>query len=608
MATHAINVADVASGVTTGQMTSVLSGTGVTISNLTVTNPGNCPNFNRGVGLFSNGTTPIGPGPVLGEPTGVIVANNAFANAANAINTSNNRPNVTNALCNGTTSDADMVAIESGTANGEYAAIEFDVIPQSAILAIPFQFGSDEFPEYVCSNFGDLVGIFVSGPGINGPFSGGLNAENFGKTAGGDLSSINWVNTGVVGQNGNIARCGSLGNSAFYTDNSNGNATGGNTTVALTNANLELDGFTNTLFQPIPVIAGQTYHVKIAVADSADRIFDSAAFIHPLFSTGAFSGFDFGDAPNSYGTLTSSGGPNHGIDASIFMGAGAPDNEITGIPSANADGDNLNGANDEDGIVTLPTLLTNATAYSVNVNVTNNSGNSARLVGWVDFNQNGLFESGEGTQTNVANGTNGSNVTLNWPSLSGLVNGNTYVRIRFSSDIGLSIFTTGSAMSDGEVEDYPLMIVEATNITVSKNSSVLSDPINATNPKAILGAIIEYTINVENSGLGVIDVDSLVITDPIPVNTTFYFGLPFNPANIVDGAVASGLNIPLDFNNITYSNDGGATFVAPVIDGNGFDATVPAINFIRFNLTGAFNASDGTNHPSMELRFRVRLD
>jgi len=998
----AINLADVAGGVTPAQMETVLTGTGVTISNLTVTNPGNCPNFNSGVGIFSNGTTSIGPGPILGEPTGVIVSNSAFTNVANALNTSNNAPGATNLLCNGTTSDADMVAIEPGTVNGEYAAIEFDVVPQSTTLAIPFQFGSDEFPEYVCSNFGDLVGIFVSGPGIAGPFSGALNAENFAKTTAGDLSSINWVNTGIIGLNGNILNCGSLANSAFYSDNSNGNATGGNAAVALTNANLEVDGFTNTLFQPITVVPGQTYHVKIAVADSADRAFDSTAFIHPLFSTGTFSGFDFGDAPNSYRTLTSSGGPNHGIDTSIFMGTSVPDSEVTGLPTANADGDDLNNADDENGVSSFPPLVTNATSYSVNVNVTNNSGSSARLVGWIDFNQNGTFESGEGTQTNVANGTNGSDVALNWPALTGLVGGNTYVRIRFSSDLGLSIFTTGSAMSDGEVEDYPLAIqslnfdkyvstnatcsdtldtlvvtpgtnvfycytvsnpnaqafvispgnvsddqghdisglvqnyppgasqtviigpvvaggaqlptgvttvnnaqviatisgldvpanesasltvninppasgvkqlyfdsvsaalpppnltrsppgantvsnnitagssltlnqgivfqapftitgssvttvqlrmrrqtgggartvradlfngntatligtssitwntggwqtlqlpinvVAATNfatgdfirivltnisvnnrniqlrtlqgairsevqmqsstvinvdsinvfsaafpsvtqftsyepgttvfiratvsdpfgnadissanititdstptvqvnnvamtsvatptgairvyefqytiplnpvgfwnvsvtanegsegtishtgqntiivgttiINISKNSAVLSDPVNLTNPKAILGAIVEYTIAVENSGFGYVDADSLVITDPLAANTTFYFGSPFNPSNIIDGAIVSGLTVPLDFNDVTYSNDGGSTFIVPVIDGSGFDITSPPINFIRINPTGEFSGSDGTNHPSMELKFRVRVD
>jgi len=497
-ATYAINVADVASGVTPAQMQTVLTGSGVSISNLTITNPGNCPNFNRGVGVFSNGTTAVGPGPVLGEPGGVIVSNGAF-NTGNILNTANNVGNVSNTLCNGRTSDPDMVAIEAGTVNGEYAAIEFDVIPQATTLAIPFQFGSDEFPEYVCSNFNDIVGIFVSGPGINGAFSGGLNAENFAKTAGGDLSSINWVNTGTVGQNGNPVNCGSLLNAAFYTDNSNGNATGGNATVALTNANLEMDGFTNTLYQPINVIPGQRYHVKIAVADSADRAWDSVAFIHPLFSTGAFSGFDYGDAPNSYATLTSSGGPSHGIDNTIFLGAGTPDSEITGLPSVNADGDDLNNINDENGVISFPALVSSATSYSVNVNVSNNSGSSARLVGWIDFNRNGSFESGEGTQTTVANGSTNATVALNWPAISGLVVGDSYARIRFSSDLGLSIFTTGSTMSDGEVEDYPVTIQSINFDKFVSTNATCSDSLDSLTVTPGTNVFYCYTVSNPNA-------------------------------------------------------------------------------------------------------------
>ena len=501
----AINVSN-ANTVTEAQMTAALSGTGVTISNLTITNPGNCTNFRRGVGIFTNGTTAAGAGPVLSEPTGVVVANSDFANAANALDTSNNAANTTNTLCNGTTSDADMVTLLAGTSNGEYASIQFDVVPASTTLAIPFQFGSEEFPEYVCSIYTDIVGIFVSGPGITSSTptfsspSPGFPYENYAKTSTGVLSSINWLNTGVPGINASnvctdAAGGGSLSNAAFYTDNSNGSTTGGNGTVATTNANLELDGFTNTLFQPISVVAGQTYHVKIAVADSQDRTYDSAAFIHPLFSTGTFSGFDYGDAPDSYGTLTSNAGPSHGIDSSIFMGT-IPDNEITGIPSVGADGDDLNNSDDEDGIASFPVLLSNATSYSVNVNVTNNSGTTARLVGWIDFNGNGTFESTEAAQTLVATGTTGATVALNWSGLSGLVTADTYARFRFSSDTSLSVSTTGSAMSDGEVEDYTLPILGVTFTKYVSTDPVCADTLQSLN--AYVGTNVYYCYTVTN--------------------------------------------------------------------------------------------------------------
>ena len=506
---NAINVTNTSDQTT---LQNALTGSGVTISNLTViTTPytGTCGGGGMalGVGTFSQGTTG-GPGPVLSEPDGVVISNSDFTNVTNALNSSNNTANNTRAMCANNISDADMVSLESGTATGEYAAIEFDVVPDSTTLAIPFQFGSEEFPEYVCTIYTDIVGIFVSGPGITGPYEGDslpgtptLNAENYAKTSAGDLSSINWVNTGVRGQAaGNDTLCtfpnGSFANTAYYTDNSNGNLTGGSAAVALTNSNLEVDGFTNTLFQPITVVAGQTYHVKIAVADTQDRTYDSAAFIHPLFSTGTFSGFDYADAPDTYKTLTSSGGPSHGIDTSIFMGT-IPDNEVTGIPTADADGDDLDGSDDEDGVASFPVLLSNATTYSVDVNVTNNTGSDARLVGWIDFDGSGTFESGEGTQTVVADGNTGTTVSLNWSGLSGLVNGDTYARIRFSSDIGLSLFTTGSAMSDGEVEDYTLPI---SGVTFTKYVSTLDDNCSDTQQSLTVttGTAVYYCYSVTN--------------------------------------------------------------------------------------------------------------
>jgi uncharacterized repeat protein (TIGR01451 family) len=156
------------------------------------------------------------------------------------------------------------------------------------------------------------------------------------------------------------------------------------------------------------------------------------------------------------------------------------------------------------------------------------------------------------------------------------------------------------------------MIVGTTNITISKNSAVLSDPVNATNPKAIPGATVEYTINVSNAGYGYINTDSIVLTDPIATGTTFFFGNPLDPITFIDGAISSGLtftftSLASTTDDIDFSNDGGTSFVTPTIDANGFDTTVPPINFIRINPKGEFKGGDTVNNPSMEIRFRVMV-
>ncbi len=156
------------------------------------------------------------------------------------------------------------------------------------------------------------------------------------------------------------------------------------------------------------------------------------------------------------------------------------------------------------------------------------------------------------------------------------------------------------------------MIIGTASITITKSSAVISDPVNATNPKSIPGAIVEYTINVTNSGYGYADSNSIVLTDPIDPNTTLFIGNPANPAQFTDGPIPSGLSynfisLSSTTDDIAFSNNGGGSFITPSVDANGFDTTVPPINFIRINPKGSLRGFDGVNTPSFTMRFRVRV-
>jgi uncharacterized repeat protein (TIGR01451 family) len=62
-------------------------------------------------------------------------------------------------------------------------------------------------------------------------------------------------------------------------------------------------------------------------------------------------------------------------------------------------------------------------------------------------------------------------------------------------------------------------VVTAT-LTFTKSSTVVSDPFNGTtNPKAIPGAIVEYCLDVANTGA--VAANAIVLTDVIPSNTTY---------------------------------------------------------------------------------------
>jgi len=147
-------------------------------------------------------------------------------------------------------------------------------------LSFSYVFGSEEYNEYVCGTVNDVFGFFLSGPGINGPYSN--NAENIALIPGTNVAvQINTVNNGNVGDFGTLQNCVDAdpnwqSNSGFFTDN-----TGGTT--------VELDGFTVIITAIALVECGETYHIKLAIADASDAIFDSAVFLE----AGSFS------SPNS---------------------------------------------------------------------------------------------------------------------------------------------------------------------------------------------------------------------------------------------------------------------------------------------------------------------
>jgi uncharacterized repeat protein (TIGR01451 family) len=213
-------------------------------------------------------------------------------------------------------------------------------------------------------------------------------------------------------------------------------------------------------------------------------------------------GIDYGDAPNSFFTVLNSAtgysnsGASHLISkvlgTDLFMGAGLPDAEANGVAAAaaaDAIGDDSTTApsiDDENG-VTLPTLLSSSTNYTATVNVTNNTGSPAYLVGWIDFNKNNVFDAGEaqvfdqtsGTSTSIPTtnaittitpiptGTTALPKTLTWTGISGLASNDVlYARFRLTTDLSVIGNTTVTSivaqpnrpLGIGEVEDYRITV------------------------------------------------------------------------------------------------------------------------------------------------------
>ena len=137
-------------------------------------------------------------------------------------------------------------------------------------------------------------------------------------------------------------------------------------------------------------------------------------------------------------------------------------------------------------------------------------------------------------------------------------------------------------------------------LIVSKTSTVLSDGVSGSNPKSIPGAMVRYTITVQNTGNLAVDANSIVIVDAFPANFTLDASTPFTFTN---GPRASGLNTFNQATMVTYSNTGSAPFTASL--GSGLN---PAILSFRFAPTGTMQNANASGPSSFSISFVGRLN
>ncbi|MFN0033270.1 MAG: choice-of-anchor L domain-containing protein, partial [Flavobacteriales bacterium] len=138
----------------------------------------------------------------------------------------------------------------------DVAILEFDFVPTGDILSFTYSFGSDEYLEWVNTQYNDVFGFFVAGPGISGPYSapGGFpdGSANIAILPGTNPElpiTISSVNDQL--------------NSTYYINNNPANV------------DIAFDGFTVVLTATINVICDETYHIRLAIADGVDTAFDS---------------------------------------------------------------------------------------------------------------------------------------------------------------------------------------------------------------------------------------------------------------------------------------------------------------------------------------------
>jgi hypothetical protein len=151
----------------------------------------------------------------------------------------------------------------------------------------------------------------------------------------------------------------------------------------------------------------------------------------------------------------SDSGPYHTQNAALGLGA-LWDAEAEGAQSSGADGDDLSGSDDEDGILAaLPTLIPGQ-AGSFTVTLRNTTGASAYLNAWIDFNNNGNFEeAGEKVMSSqvIANGATSQVVSFTTPAAAKVAI--VGLRLRLTQTATMTSVGNGGV---GEVEDYRIGI------------------------------------------------------------------------------------------------------------------------------------------------------
>jgi subtilisin-like proprotein convertase family protein len=176
--------------------------------------------------------------------------------------------------------------------------------------------------------------------------------------------------------------------------------------------------------------------------------------------------FDYGDAPNTYGTQLS-GGARHVLgNRTLYLGTYPPDGESDGAPGTAATTDDTtqvpsSSIDDEDGVASFPYYVWPSTTYTVSVTAVNLSATTAgNLVGYIDWNRDGDFADTDeiSLTTNVPANTNSPtafDVTWNNVPINAGGKTATYARFRIAYVAAEAQLPTGLANS-GEVEDYPI--------------------------------------------------------------------------------------------------------------------------------------------------------
>ena len=216
------SISALSDGTTVAQLASTLVGPGVTVNNATFTGDSSA------AGLFDD------PAASVGLARGIVLSSGHISDVVG--------PNTSSATGDdlGMPGDSDLDTL-SGQTTQDAASLTVSFTPTNPQLAINYVFASEEYEEWVGSEFNDVFAFYVNGvncaltPGTNNPIT------------------INTINPGL--------------NALFYVPNLDGTY------------DTEFDGFTVVLTCRAAVNPGVPNTLRLVIADASDGILDSGVFL-----------------------------------------------------------------------------------------------------------------------------------------------------------------------------------------------------------------------------------------------------------------------------------------------------------------------------------------
>ncbi len=238
-------------------MAQSLAGSGVSVSNVAYTGD------NRAGGMFTGGTSSIGFDSGIVLDTGKVQTystDSACSQGVEGPNTCYEAIGSNPAGPSGTDNSTDFglpgdsnLDTLTGSSTQDAAVLQFDFVPQQSTVQFSYVFSSEEYSDYANTGFNDVFGFFVNNQ----------NCALVPSTS--QPVSVNTINNGNDQSGGDTT----AHNPQYFRDN----------VQPSPSIDSQMDGLTTVLTCTASVTAGQTNHMKLAIADTSDGALDSAVFL-----------------------------------------------------------------------------------------------------------------------------------------------------------------------------------------------------------------------------------------------------------------------------------------------------------------------------------------